>query len=70
MSSERSGSLNVSAVNVLICYLPKSPMIVSQRPPLDCSSSVGRSCSALLCRSWWRHGIDGHFPGMYPLLLN
>jgi hypothetical protein len=66
VSSEGSGSLSVSAVNVLICYLPKSAVIVSQRPPFDCSSSVIMSPSALLCRSCSRHGIEGQFLAMWP----
>jgi hypothetical protein len=37
--------MNVSGVSVLICLLSKSAVMVSHRPPFDCSSSVSRSWS-------------------------
>jgi hypothetical protein len=60
----------MSAVDVkdLMDSLPKSVVIVSQRPPLW-RSMRERSCSALLCRSCLRPDIEGELPAMWPLLV-
>jgi hypothetical protein len=57
-------------LNDLISLLPKSAVMVSHRPPFDCSSSVSRSWSALLWRSCRRPAIEGHLPAMWELLMN
>ena len=56
--------------NDLMGLLPKSAVMVSQRPPLWRSRRERRSCSALLGRSCLRPNMEGQLPAMCPLLVN
>jgi hypothetical protein len=60
----------VGEANDFMGLLQKFAVMVSQRPPLWCSSRESRSCNALLCRSCLRPDMVGKLPAMWPLLVN
>jgi hypothetical protein len=62
--------ISVGDVNDLMGLLPKSAIMVSQRPPLWRSIRERGSFSVLLWRSCLRPDKEGYLPAMWPLVVN
>jgi hypothetical protein len=68
--SDSQWGMRVGEVTILMDLLPKSAVMVSQRPPLWRSNRERKRCKARLCRSCWSPGIEGQIlPAICPLLV-